>query len=200
MLNMKYVITEEQYKRFMKSSPALQNAITKYLNQYIEVGERKVAKKSHNYGNLREDWCVDGVETITAIFYFEDGKFEGGHLIVSKNLIKTIQSLFTVKESFVLHVIEEWYEDIMIPKFEQITGESGLYLNEIGSSDRDHECIPEPVKPEGITDEEMIDFIYNNTAYRKEEVIDKIESGERDLEDFYLDIMDIVKRKEILGF
>ena len=197
---MKYIITEEQYKRFMKSSPALQNAITKYLNQYIEGGERKVAKKSRNYGNLREDWCVDGVETITAIFYFEDGKFEGGHLIVSKNLIKTIQSLFTVKESFVLHVIEEWYEDIMIPKFEQITGESGLYLNEIGSSDRDHECIPEPVKPEGITDEEMIDFIYNNTAYRKEEVIDKIESGERDLEDFYLDIMDIVKRKEIIGF
>jgi hypothetical protein len=197
---MKYIITEEQYKRFMKSSPALQNAITKYLNQYIEGGERKVAKKSRNYGNLREDWCVDGVETITAIFYFEDGKFEGGNLIVSKNLIKTIQSLFTVKESFVLHVIEEWYEDIMIPKFEQITGESGLYLNEIGSSDRDHECIPEPVKPEGITDEEMIDFIYNNTAYRKEEVIDKIESGERDLEDFYLDIMDIVKRKEILGF
>jgi hypothetical protein len=197
---MKYIITEEQYKRFVKSSPALQNAITKYLNQYIEGGERKVAKKSRNYGNLREDWCVDGVETITAIFYFEDGKFEGGHLIVSKNLIKTIQSLFTVKESFVLHVIEEWYEDIMIPKFEQITGESGLYLDDIDTSDRDHECIPEPVKPEGITDEEMIDFIYNNTAYRKEEVIDKIESGERDLEDFYLDIMDIVKRKEITGF
>jgi hypothetical protein len=108
--------------------------------------------------------------------------------------------LFTVKESFVLHVIEEWYEDIMIPKFEQITGESGLYLNEIGSSDRDHECIPESVKPEGITDEEMIDFIDKNTAYRRQEIIDKIESGERDLEDFYLDIVDTVKRKKILGF
>jgi len=197
---MKYIITEEQYKRFMKSSPALQNAITKYLNQYIEGGQRKVAKKSRNYGNLREDWCVDGVETITAIYYFEDGNFSGGHLIVSENLIKTIQSLFTVKESFVLHVIEEWYEDIMIPKFEQITGESGLYLNEIGSSDRDHECIPESVKPEGITDEEMIDFIDKNTAYRRQEIIDKIESGERDLEDFYLDIVDTVKRKEQLGF
>jgi len=197
---MKYIITEEQYKRFMKSSPALQNAITKYLNQYIEGGERKVAKKSRNYGNLREDWCVDGVETITSVYFFEDGNFSGGHLIVSENLIKTIQSLFTVKESFVLHVIEEWYEDIMIPKFEQITGETGLYIDDIDTSDRDHECIPEPIKPEGITDEEMIDFIYNNTAYRKEEVIDKIESGERDLEDFYLDIMDIVKRKEITGF
>lgn len=197
---MKYIITEEQYKRFMKSSPALQNAISKYLNQYIEGGQRKITKKSRNYGNLREDWCVDGVETISAIYYFEDGKFDGGTLIVSKNLVGTIQSLFTVKKSFAIHVIEEWYEDTMIPKFEEIVGETGLYINNTDSSDRDHECIPEPVKPEGITDEEMIDFIDKNTAYRRQEIIDKIESGERDLEDFYLDIVDTAKRKEILGF
>ena len=197
---MKIIITEEQYKRFMKSSPALQNAITKYLNQYIEGGQRKVAKKSRNYGNLREDWCIDGLETITAIYYFDNGKFNEGTLIVSENLIKTIQSLFTVKKSFALHVIEEWYEDTMVPKFEEIVGETGFYINNIDSSDKDHECIPEPVKPEGITDEEMIDFIANNTAYRREEVVKKIESGERDLEDFYLDIVDTVKRKKILGF
>jgi hypothetical protein len=197
---MKYIITEEQYKRFMKSSPVLQNAITKYLNQYIEGGQRKIGKKSRNYGNLREDWCVNGAETITAIYYFDNGNFNEGTLIVSKNLVKTIQSLFTVKESFVLHVIEEWYEDIMIPKFEEIVGETGFYINNIDSSDKDYECIPEPVKPEGITDEEMIDFISNNTAYRREEVVKKIESGERDLEDFYLDIVDTVKRKEQLGF
>jgi hypothetical protein len=197
---MKIIITEEQYKRFMKSSPALQNAITKYLNQYIEGGQRKVAKKSRNYGNLREDWCIDGLETITAIYYFDNGNFNEGTLIVSKNLVKTIQSLFTVKESFVLHVIEEWYEDIMIPKFEEIVGETGFYINNIDSSDKDHECIPESVKPEGITDEEMIDFIANNTAYRREEIVKKIESGERDVEDFYLDIVDTVKRKEQLGF
>jgi hypothetical protein len=197
---MKYIITEEQYKRFMKSSPLLQNAITKYLNQYIEGGQRKVAKKSRNYGNLREDWCIDGLETITAIYYFDNGKFNEGTLIVSENLIKTIQSLFTVKKSFALHVIEEWYEDTMVPKFEEIVGETGFYINNIDSSDKDHECIPEPVKPEGITDEEMIDFIANNTAYRREEVVKKIESGERDLEDFYLDIIDTVKRKEQLGF
>jgi hypothetical protein len=197
---MKYIITEEQYKRFMKSSPALQNAISKYLNQYIEGGQRKIAKKSRNYGNLREDWCVDGLETITAIYFFENGNFKEGRLIVSENLVKTIQSLFTVKKSFAIHVIEEWYEDTMIPKFEEIVGETGFYINNIDSSDRDHECIPEPVKPEGITDEEMIDFIDKNTAYRRQEIIDEIESGERDLEDFYLEIMGIVKRKEILGF
>jgi len=197
---MKYIITEEQYKRFIKSSPALQNAITKYLNQYIEEGQRKITQKSRNYGNLREDWCVDGIEVITSVFYFEDENFQGGHLIVSENLVKTIQSLFTVKESFVLHVIEEWYEDIMIPKFEEMVGESGLYVDEIATSERDHVCIPEPIKPEGITDDEMIDFIDKNTGYKRQEIINQIESGERDLEDFYLDIVDTVKRHEILGF
>jgi hypothetical protein len=197
---MKIVITEQQYKRFMKSSPALQSGIEKYLNQYISKGERKIGKKSRNYGNLSEDWCVDGIDAITVVYYFEDGKFNNGNLIVSKNLIKTIQSIFSVKESFVLHVFEEWYEETMIPKFEDIVGETGLYLTNIYVSERDTECIPEPVKPEGITDEEMIDFIVKNTLYKKPEVLQSIESGERDLEDFYLDIAGIVKRREITGY
>jgi hypothetical protein len=197
---MKIVITEQQYKRFMKSSPALQSGIEKYLNQYISKGERKIGKKSRNYGNLGEDWCVDGVESITVSYYFDDGKFDTGRLLVSENLIKTIQSIFSVKKSFVLHVFEEWYEETMIPKFEEIVGETGLYINHIDTSERDHECIPEPIKPEGITDDEMIDFIVKNTLYTKPEVIQQTESGERDLEDFYLDITGIVKRKEITGF
>jgi hypothetical protein len=88
----------------------------------------------------------------------------------------------------------------MVPKFEEITGESGLSINDVDVWDKEHTCRQEPVKPEGITDEEMIDYIVNNTLYRKNEVIEKIESGERELEDFYLDIVDTVKRKEQLGF
>ncbi len=197
---MKILITENQYNRLNKSSQGITNAIIKYMNEYIDKGERKIEKKSRNYGNLREDWCINGKETITAIYYFDKGKFENGHLIVSGKIVESLFNLLSIRRSYVLHVIEEWYDDTMVPKFEEITGESGLSINEIDASDDEHDCIPEPVKPEGITDEEMIDFIYNNTAYRKEEIIDKIESGERDLEDFYLDIMGIVKRKEITGF
>lgn len=197
---MKIIITEEQYKKFIKSSPALQSSVEKYLDQYISKGKRKITQKSRNYGNLREDWCVDGIESITAIYYFENKKFESGHLIISEKLVKTIQLIFSAKESFIIHVIEEWYENTMIPKFEQIVGETGLYIEEIATSQRDHECVPESIKPEGITDDEMIDFIDKNTGYKRQEIINKIESGERDLEDFYLDIVDTVKRKEITGF
>jgi hypothetical protein len=170
------------------------------MNGYIDGGERKVTKKSRNYGNLREDWCINGKETISAFYYFEKGEFERGSLSISKKIVKNLSNLLSIRRSYVLHVIEEWYDDTMVPKFEEITGESGLSINDVDVWDKEHTCRQEPVKPEGITDEEMIDYIVNNTLYRKNEVIEKIESGERELEDFYLDIVDTVKRKEQLGF
>jgi len=197
---MKIIITENQYNRLNKSSQGITNAIIKYMNEYIDKGERKIEKKSRNYGNLREDWCINGKETISAFYYFEKGKFEKGSLSISKKIIESLSNLLSIRRSYLIHVIEEWYDDVMVPKFEEITGESGLSINEVDVWDKEYECMPESVKPEGITDEEMIDFIDKNTAYRRQEIIDKIESGERDLEDFYLDIVDTVKRKEILGF
>jgi hypothetical protein len=196
---MKIIITEEQFNRFNRSSPALQNGINKFLNQYIENGERRIKKKSRNYGNLGEDWCIDGKGTLSSYYYFDEGSFDKGQLIVAKEMVETISNLFSVKPSYVLHVIEEWYEDVMIPKFEKIVGESGLYINRIDTIERTYDCIPEPVKPEGITDDEMIDFIVKNTLHRRPDVIKTIESGRRDLEDFYLDIVDVVNRKNITG-
>jgi hypothetical protein len=197
---MKILITENQYNRLNKSSQGITNAIIKYMNEYIDKGERKIEKKSRNYGNLREDWCINGKETISAFYYFEKGKFEKGSLSISKKIIESLSNLLSIRRSYLIHVIEEWYDDVMVPKFEEITGESGLSIDEVDVWDKEHDCMPESVKPEGITDEEMIDFIDKNTAYRRQEIIDKIESGERDLDDFYLDIVDTVKRKEILGF
>ena len=69
---MKIIITEEQFKKFIKSSPVLQGLIVKYLDWYISKGTRKIGKKSRNYGNLREDWCIDGEEAITMVYYFDD--------------------------------------------------------------------------------------------------------------------------------
>jgi len=197
---MRIIVSEEQFNKLNRSSPALQNGINKYLNRYIVDGNRQIGKKSRSYGNLNETWCINGKEMISARYQFMDNKFDSGMLVVTEELVKTIQSYFSVKKSFVLHVIEEWYEDVMVPKFEKIVGESGLSINSIHVHERTQDCIPEPVKPEGITDEEMIDYIVKNTLNRKPDVIEKIESGKRDLEDYYLDIVDTVKRREMRPF
>jgi hypothetical protein len=198
---MKFILTESQLNRLNKSSQGITNTIIKYMDKYISNGERKIAKKSRNYGNLREDWCINGKETISAFYYFEKGEFEKGSLSISKKIVESLSNLLSIRRSYVVHVIEEWYDDTMVPKFEEITGESGLSIDDIDVwGDKEHACIAEPVKPEGITDEEMIDYITDNTLYTKDEVIEKIDSGERELEDFYLDIVDTVKRKKELGF
>jgi hypothetical protein len=197
---MNFIITETQYNRYVKGNQNLMLVIVKYLNKYISKGERKIGKKSRNYGNLREDWCVDGKEVLNAYYYFEDGSPDNGVLMISEKLIKTIMSLFSVRSSYVVHIIEEWYNEVMLPKFEGIIGESGLILDSVEISTSDHDCIPEAVKPEDITDEEMISFIDKNTLYKRKEILDMIKSGERDLEDFYLDIVDTVENKKRLGF
>ena len=198
---MKILITESQYNRLNKSSERITNAIIKYLNEYIDKGERKIIKKSRNYGNLREDWCINGKETITAFYYFEEGEFQRGSLSISKKIVESLSNLLSIRRSYLIHVIEEWYDNTMVPKFEEITGESGLSIEHVDVWEKDYDCLPEPVKPEGITDEEMIDYIVSNTLYRKDEVIKKIKSGEeRDLEDFYLDILDGQNRKKNRGY
>lgn len=186
---------EDERRRYIRSTDSLRKVITLFLDDYIEDGNRKIGKKSRNYGNLREDWCVNGKEVITAIYFFEEDKFESGTLLASNNLVEKIMKTFNTRKNFVMSVIEEWYEDVMVPKFEQIVGETGFYFDEVDIFSENHDCIPEPVKPENITDEEMIEFIVNNTLHRRDEVINQIETGERDLEDFYLNIVNIVKNK-----
>ena len=192
---MKYIITEEQYRKLNRSSQSISNAIVKYINQYIDGGKRKVTPKSRNYGNLRENWCVDGKEVITAIYYFKDGRFDQGYLMISKSFVDVLTTALSLRKSYVLHVILEWYDEMMVPKFEQIVGVSGLSIEDIGTLDRDYECIPEPKKPEGITDEEMIDYIVKNTLYDKEDLIRRIESGDENLDDLYLHVVDIWKNR-----
>lgn len=194
---MKYIITEQQYRKLNKSSELISNTIVKYMNKYISNGKRKITPKSRNYGNLREDWCINGKEAITAIYYFKDKKFDSSSLLVSKNLVNILSESLSIRKPYVLNTIAEWYEETMVPKLEQLVGESGLSIDDIGIPSYDTDCVPEPEKPKDITDDEMIDFIVDNTLYRRNEVIDRVNSGLDTLEDYYLQIVDRVNSERI---
>jgi hypothetical protein len=193
---MKIILREDQYRRLNKSNQSITKAIEKYMDKYISQGVRTIGKKSRNYGNLRETWCINGKETISVYYQFEDKKFRNSFLTVSRNLVNHLSEVLSIRPSYVMHVISEWYEDTILPKFEEMSGESGLSIDEIITQNKDEDCIEESVKPEGITDKEMIDYITKNTLYTEKDVIEAIESGDENLDDLYLQIMDIVKRKE----
>jgi hypothetical protein len=187
---MKIIITEEQFNRFNRSSGALQNGIIKYLNLLFSEGERTFSTKNNNFGNLSENWCIDGKNHFIINYYFEDGKFNVGKLIVSIKIVDQIRNVFSIRKSYALHVIEEWYEDVMVPKFEELVNEKGLSIDEILiSTNIDSPCKAKFVRPDDLTDEEMIDYILAHTLFKKKDVIRQLEGG-RDLDVMYADIKD----------
>jgi hypothetical protein len=196
---MKSMILSENSRRYTKMTESLLEMIGEYLDNYISNGKRKVIKKERNYGNYREDWCVNGINTITVVYYYEDNKFNESAMIVSEKLVKDIQKYFSVRQSFALTSIESWYEQNMLPQFEQMVGENNLSIDNIGITSTDHKCLPEPTKPEGITDEEMTEFIVKNTLMNYDDVKRRLESGNTSLDDLYLHIVDIVNDRNING-
>jgi len=185
---MRIIITEEQFNRFTRSSQAMQNGITKYLNLLFSGAERTIGTKNNNYGNLSEHWCIDGNSHFTVVYYFEDGELDNGKLIVSNEIVDQIKNIFSVKKSYALHIIEEWYDDVMIPKFEELVNEKGLGIDEIMVSSNTGPCTPKFVRPDDLTDEEMIDYIVAHTLFKKQDVIRQIENG-KDLDVMYANIL-----------
>lgn len=205
---MKIVITESQYNKLFKSGPSLESGIVEYLNKMMEGATKKVKPKSRNYGNLREDWCKDGKEIISVHYYFGDTDEEGnieskdfydGQIYISQHIINTIAKLFNVRQKFILNVVAEWYDETYTQKFAKEMNEPYLHINDAEPLDKEYNCADEITVPEDISDEEMIDYIVQNTLYRKQEVIDKIKNGQ-DLKDFYLEILEIQEMKNRMGF
>ena len=197
---MDYLITEDQYQRVVKGNPNIESLIIMFLDNYMKGVTYISPPKSRNYGNLRQDWCKNGVEVMITIYYFDNNEFYNGYLSVDKELVDDIITLFRVRKSYVLHVISDWFEEKYSTEFGKKMGEPELGINDVDTYEKKDACGKESVLPEDITKEEMIDFIVKNTAYRKGEVINKIESGDREIEDFYLDIVDTVDRKKRSGF
>jgi hypothetical protein len=197
---MKYLITEDQYQRVVKGNPNIESLIIKFLDNYMKGVTYVSTPKSRNYGNLRQDWCKNGIEVMVTIYYFDNYEFYNGYLSVDEELVKDIMTLFRVRKSYVLHVISDWFEEKYSTEFAKKMGEPELGIDDVSTDDEKVACSKESTLPEGITEDEMIDFIVKNTAYRRAEVVKKIESGDREIEDFYLDIVDTVDRNQRHGF
>jgi len=206
---MKYLVTEAQYNKFFKSNATLESAIVQYLNSMMNGAKKTVKPKSRNYGNLREDWCKDGKEIMSVHYYFgePDGEdniknndFYNGQIYINEKIVNTISKLFNVRTKYVLHVIAEWYDETHTQKFAKEMNEPYLHIDDAEVLEKEYPCAPEITVPEDISDEEMIKYIVKNTLWSRDEVMNIINDGERDLKDFYLDILETVDGRERYGF
>jgi hypothetical protein len=195
---MKYIITENQYSKFVKPEPVVIRTVYKYLNSIFKNSKRTVIPKSRNYGNIGEEYCINGkVFMITQFYYNTDedsdfvGTHESGSLFIDTSIMNEIISTFKLRKTVVLNIIIDWYFDTYLDKVRYEFGDSNLEIDEIYDDKLNNNCLQD-VDTSNVSREEMLNFIYNKTLYSKPE---KDNISDTELTDLYVQIKHIVQRK-----
>ena len=195
---MKYIITENQYSKFVKPEPVVIRTVYKYLNSFFKNSKRTVIPKSRNYGNIGEEYCINGKVVMITQFYYntdEDSDFVGTHesgsLFIDTSIMNEIISTFKLRKTVVLNIIIDWYFDTYLDKVRSEFSDSNLEIDEIYDDKLNNNCLQD-VDTSNVSREEMLDFIYKKTLYSKPE---KDNISDTELTDLYVQIKHIVQRK-----
>lgn len=202
--NIRRIIKEEVNRKYVRSSENLTKQIINYLDKYFSNAKTKIENEGYY---VTCELCVNGNRMISTTFYFgasdddeddtPDDQFNSGYLLISEDFVKKLSTVLPIKKSYILHIIEEWFEDKYIDMIEKETNVNGIYISEIDLT-KPRKCVFVEI-PNNITDDEMIDYVVNNTLYTKEEVVKKMESGDIDLKKLYKNKLESQEDKRING-
>jgi hypothetical protein len=195
---MKYIITENQYSKFVKPEPVVIRTVYKYLNSIFKNSKRTVIPKSRNYGNIGEEYCINGKVVMITQFYYntdEDSDFVGTHesgsLFIDESIVDEIISTFKLRKTVVLNIIIDWYSDTYLSNVRSEFGDNNLDIDDIYADKLDRSCLQD-VDTSNVSREEMLNFIYKKTLYSKPE---KDDLSDEELTDLYIHIKHIAQRK-----
>ena len=202
--NIRRIIKEEVNRKYVRSSENLTKQIINYLEKYFKDAKTKINNGGYY---VSCDVCVNGNRIIGARFFFgaswddfdddtPDDQFTSGSILISQEFVNRLSNLLTIKKSYIMNVIDDWFEDKYIPLIEKEGNVNGIYLTEIPDLVEKSKCIFVEI-PENITDEEMIDYVDKHTLYTKADILQKVESGE--LRKLYLDVFEREEGKRING-
>jgi len=195
---MKFIITENQYSKFVKPEPVVVKTVYKYLNSIFKNSKRTVIPKSRNYGNIGEEYCVRGKVGMMIQFFYntdEDSNFlgthESGSLFIDESIMNDIISTFKLRKTVVLNIIIDWYSDTYLSNVRSEFGDNNLDIDDIYGDKLDRSCLQD-VDTSNVSREEMLNFIYKKTLYSKPE---KDNLSDEELTDLYIHIKHIAQRK-----
>jgi len=197
---MKYIITEDQYSKFIKVEPHVVKTIQKYLNSKIKNSKRVVTPKERNYDNIGIDFCKNNKVFMNIQYYFDweeiEGNFKEGTMTIDREIVEEIINMFKLRKITILNLISEWYVENYLESDKLEFGDSNLEIDDILIDNIYYTC-PKEVDTSNLSRQEMLDYIYKHTLYSHPE---KDHLTDKQLEDLYIEIMHIQQRKEDLGF
>lgn len=200
--NIRRILKEEINKKFPKPSASLDKVVYKWLDHYFKDSEI-YKNEEWKFYSFRFEFCKDGREIADLHVTFDDRSPDFGPsdkratsersvdeviLFIYPVMIDQLLSDITIRKNYLMYLIEEWFEDTYLDKIQQMFNRNDLSLDYVESSSRKRGemCVPPISKPEGITTQEMMDYIRKTTLFSYKDMEEYEEDEPGWIENLYL--------------
>jgi hypothetical protein len=213
MRNLIKLILEDEVKRkYAKPSPKVEQLVYRWLDNYFDGSQMYYNKSWETRHDF--EWCNNGKEIMDVVLFFKDDEsvfddkrkteerdFDSGELSIPKNILNDLASDIPVKVSYLKYVIEEWFDDTYLGEIQKKMGRNDIYISEFNIDNRDAQtCVPPVTKPEGVTEEEMIEHILKTTLFRMDDILRKEEEAPGWIEKTYLQKLRSAEDDRLRGY
>ena len=195
----KKILLQEVEKKYPKPTPNVEKLIYNWLDNYFD-GAKMYQMKDYEFSYTFE-WCNNGMEIaeFSVNFNHDHGvwddkrktserEFDDSELWVPEDIVNDLQTDIPVRRNYLRYVIEEWFEDTMIEKIQSELGRNDISINSFSEHpEKSQVCVPPVSKPEGVSDDEMIDFIVKNTLWKANDLIKKEKETPGYIDKLYVD-------------
>jgi hypothetical protein len=131
----------------------------------------------------------------------EERDFDSGSLYIPNDIFKELMSDIPVRASYLKYLFEEWFDDTYLGEIQSKMGRSDIYISEFNIDDRDAQtCVPPMTKPEGVTEEDMIELILKTTLFRRDAIMKQEEENPGWIEKTYLEKRRNVEYDRLRGY
>ena len=204
--NIRRILKEEVNKKYPKPTPKVDSLVYNWLDNYFE-GSQIYKIESWKYYSFSFEFCNNGREIAYLNVRFDDKSPAFGprdkrptsersvkevELYIYPTMINDLLTDIPIRKNYLLYLIEEWFEDTKLDEIQKDFNRNDLsldYVTVFESKKIGDICVPPPTKPEGITTQDMMDYIKKNTlfSYKDMQKYEEDESGW--IEDMYLSIL-----------
>jgi hypothetical protein len=197
------ILKEEVNKKYPKPNESLDKIVYSWLDNYFEGSQIYKSEYWKNYG-FGFQFCKNGREISKLRVELDDKSPDWGPrdrrlpsersvdkvmLFIYPVMVDELQSDIPIRKNYLLYLIEEWFEDTKLDEIQRGVNRNDLSLDNVlvfENKKKGDICVPPITKPEGITQQEMMDYIKKNTLFSYKDMEEHEEEEPGWIENTYL--------------
>lgn len=197
------ILLQEVNKKYSKPTEKVDKLVYRWLDNYFD-GSQIYKEEYWKYHGFSFNFCKNGREIADLRIEFDDKSpdwgprdqrptnersFNKAWLYIYPVMINELLTDIPIRKNYLLYLIEEWVEDTKLDEIQKDFNRNDLsldYVTVFESKKKGEICVPPPTKPEGITMQEMMDYIRKTTLFSYKDMEEYEEDAPGWIENMYL--------------